>query len=234
MPALRTLLAILLIALAWGLAGCGSDSSGTTSESSRNPGAGAANGETSQQATKEPEARAQDRRKPTAREGKKEAVPEEPAHFTPPSHQDSGGGAKQFVTKGGDNSIQEFGSEPSGSEFEAAAAAVHAYLDARAAGAWAAACEWLAPAVSRELVRQLGAGSGGKQPGCAEVLAGLSAGVPPAALREAAQADVGALRVEGDRGFVLFRGAQGDDYFIPMVREDGEWKVAAIAASPLL
>jgi hypothetical protein len=160
------------------------------------------------------------------------AKPQEP-EFTPRSHQDSAGGAAQFESKGGDNSIQEYGSEPSGSEFAAAAEVLHAYLDARAIGAWGAACERLAPRVSRELVGQLGAGQVGKEAACSEVLAGLTAAVPRAALREAAEADVGALRVEGESGFLLFRGAQGEDFFIPMVREDGGWKVAAIAASPL-
>ena len=137
--------------------------------------------------------------------------------FTPPAHQDSGGGAAQFETKGGDNSIQEFGSEASGSDFEAAAAALHGYLDARAAAAWTAACAYMSPGVAN----------------CPETLASLSADVPAAALSEAAEADVAALRIEGDRGFLLFHGARGTNYFMPLVREGGTWKVAAIAPSAI-
>jgi hypothetical protein len=149
------------------------------------------------------------------------------ASFTPPTHHDYASGAAPFETKGGDNSIQEFGAEGSGSDFEAAATALHGYLDARAAGAWRDACSYLSPAVLASLA-QLGSGGGAS---CPETVASLSAGVPAAALEEAAEAQVGALRIEGDRAFLLFRGAHGSDYFMPMVREGGAWKVAAIAAS---
>jgi hypothetical protein len=146
------------------------------------------------------------------------------------SHHDSGGGADQFETKGGDNSIQESGSEAGSSELALAAAALHGYLDARAAGQWATACTYLANGVIVQL-SQL-SGSARKLP-CAKLLAGLAAGVTSGAAREAAQADVGALRVNGDSAFLLLHGAHGIDYFIPMAREGAEWKVAAIAPSAL-
>ncbi|HSC21376.1 MAG TPA: hypothetical protein VLC07_06570 [Solirubrobacterales bacterium] len=162
--------------------------------------------------------------------GHPRSAPPEPS-FKPHPHHDSGGGARQFEVKGGDNSVQEFGGESSGSEFEEAATALHDYLDARAERAWAAACRYLAAGVTAELSSQLGEARGGSGPSCAELLAGLSGGVPESALREAAIANVGSLRVEGDRGFLLFHGVGQTDYFIPMVHEDGHWKVAAIAAS---
>jgi hypothetical protein len=154
--------------------------------------------------------------------------------FTPQPHQDSGGGTGQFEAEGGDNSIQEYGEETSGSDFAEAAEVLHVYLDARAAGAWDVACKQLPAAIAGELVRQLGAARGEQKPSCGETLAALAAAVPAAALREAAEVDVGALRVEGDTGFLLLRGAGDEHYFIPMRREDGGWKVAGIAASPLL
>lgn len=141
-------------------------------------------------------------------------------------------GAAEFRSQGEDNSIQEFGEEASGADLKQAAAALHAFLDARAAGEWDAACERLAPAVSAELVRQLGA-QGGEKLDCGEILAGLAGAVPPQALREAAEVDVGALRAEGDSGFLLFRDARGEAFFVPVRREGGDWRVAAIAPSPL-
>lgn len=137
---------------------------------------------------------------------------------------------KQFVTRGGDNSIQEFGSEASGPELRAAAAGLHGYLDARAAGAWGRACSYLAPGVAASL-RQLTGGS--RKAACPQILAALSAEIPPASLRAAAVADAGALRVEGRRAFLLFHGARGEDFFMPMVSTGGGWKVAAIAASAI-
>jgi hypothetical protein len=153
------------------------------------------------------------------------------APFSPPEHHDSGGGSAQFEAKGGDNSIQRYGGEVSAAEFTAAAAALHAYLDARAARAWAAACSYMRAGLTSQLAAM--SGGGGKKMPCAKVLAALSAGLPPQALREAAVADAGALRANGQTGFLLFKGAHETDYFMPMAREDGEWKVGALAPSAM-
>lgn len=151
------------------------------------------------------------------------------ASFTPPAHHDSQTGAAAFEVKGGDNSIQEFGAEASEAEFQQAASALHGYLDARAAGAWSAACSYLLPDVSVSLA-ELG-GEEGRS--CPKALASLSAGISPADLREAAEVEVAALRTEGDHGFLLVHGAAGVDYFMPMAGEGGDWKVAAIAPSAI-
>ncbi len=149
-------------------------------------------------------------------------------------HHQAATGAASFETKGGDNSIQESGSEASESELGEAAANLRGYLGARADGDWAKACSYAAAGLTAQL-SQLAAGAKGKQaaPSCARVLASLSASIPVAARREAAIAHPGALRTEGDRAFLLFRGARGVDYFMPMAQEGGVWKVAAIAPSPL-
>jgi hypothetical protein len=152
------------------------------------------------------------------------------SHFVPPTHHDSPSGSAQFKTKGGDNSIQGYGAEGGESEFAQAAKALHGYLDARAASAWGAACSYMAPGVAESL-GQLSESSDSRS--CAKVLASLSAGVPAAALREAAIADVAALRVEGENGFLLFHGAHHQDYFMPMRQVAGTWKVAALAPSAL-
>jgi hypothetical protein len=111
---------------------------------------------------------------------------------------------------------------------------MHGYLDNRAAGRWSAACSQLADSVAAQFAELAGSTGGKAAPSCAQTLAALSAGIPAAALREVAIADVGAFRVDGDQGFLLFHGAQGVDYFMPMIREGDEWKVAAIAPSALI
>jgi hypothetical protein len=227
LPSFRALPAILF-ALALILGGCGSGSSSTSSSTASGPAADTSTAPSQRQRQR------QLGQQPAAAAGKDDRHPEArgPTDFAPPTHHDSGGGAKQFETDGGDNSIQEFGAETSSEEFSEAAATLHAFLDARAARAWAAACERLAPLFAESLVKELGPGRGAGS-SCAEVLAGLTGPVPAATLREAAVADVGSFRVEGDRGFILFRDAEGQAYFMPMAREGGRWKVAAIAASPL-
>lgn len=153
----------------------------------------------------------------------------------PAEHSDSGGGAAQFRgSKGGDDSIQEFGQEAGGSELARAAAVLHAYLDARAARRWDDACSYLsAGAVAG--IEQFAEAFAQDQDveGCPEVLGTLSERTSDEALREGAQADVGSLRAQGGRGFLLYHGARGVDYAIAVVEEGGEWKIAAPEATPL-
>jgi hypothetical protein len=148
-------------------------------------------------------------------------------------HDDSGGGSAQFKTKGGDNSVQEFGEEAGGSEFDQAAEAVHGFFDARVRGDWKSACSYLAADVSKSLEQLAGRSKEVTGGGCAKTLEAISGGVPRSAFVEAAEADIGSLRVEGDRAFVLYSGAKNTVYAIPMKDEDGAWKVASLAGTPL-
>jgi hypothetical protein len=153
----------------------------------------------------------------------------------PVEHHDSGGGAAQFKTKSADNSIQEFGSEASDSERDRAAEVLHGFLDARAARDWQGACSYMSAGLTGSLEALVARAPQGEKPeGCAEILAALSAGVPDQALKGVAKADVGSLRSEGDRGFLLYHGAHGEDYAMPMAIEGGAWKVGALEGSPLL
>jgi hypothetical protein len=149
-----------------------------------------------------------------------------------PAHEDSGGGTEQFRVPGGDNSVQEFGSEASSSEFEEAAAALHAFLDARAAGDWATACDYLAADIVASF-EQLADSQQQDGASCPQLLRGLSGPSTAKARKEAAIADVGSIRVEGERGFALYHGVGGVDYAISMTREDGGWKVATLAGIPI-
>ncbi len=150
--------------------------------------------------------------------------------MTPKPQKDSGGGSEQFRVKGGDNSVQEFGQEAPESEMDEAAAALHGFLDARAAGDWTSACSYLADEIAQSL-QQLSTSSQGAD--CGQLLQSLSKGVPRSALAEAAIANVGSLRLEGDRAFLLYRGAHGVVYVVPMERAGDAWKVAGLSGTPL-
>lgn len=154
------------------------------------------------------------------------------AGSAPEAQRDSGGGSAQFRVHGGDNSIQEFGAEASEDEMREAAAALHGFLDARVAGDWKAACGYLAGGTRRQL-EQLAGASGGEAADCPHLLANLSVAASPAAFREGAIADVGSLRSEGSRGFLLYHGAHGADYAIQVSREGDSWRVAGLAGVPL-
>lgn len=217
-PALVGVLALLA------LGGCGGGSdTGTSSQA---------------QSSAKTTSTAEGQAKPTNSQGT--STPGPPASaFHPKPHNDSGGGSGQFTVKGADNSVQEYGSEGSQSELEEAAAALHGFLDARAERNWAAACGYLAGSViesfkqlAQTATRHLPADTL-KGTGCPAVLAGLSGKAPTSALLEAAVANVGSLRTEGDQAFLIYRGAQGTPYAISMVSEGGTWKVASLSGTPL-
>lgn len=157
-----------------------------------------------------------------------------PAPSTPrsssPSGRAGGEGSAAFRTPGGDNSVQDFGAEANASEREQAAAALQGYLQARVNEEWETACSYMASSITEQL-EQLASGSKGKFEGCPGMLEALSASLPADAKASLATAEVGSLRVEGDRAFVLYRGGDGTAFFMPMAREGGEWKVASLAGS---
>jgi len=156
------------------------------------------------------------------------------ADSTSAERQDSGGGSAQFRTKGGDNSIQEFGEEADASDFDAAAAVLHEFLDARAAEDWDSACAAVSEEVRQSLEKL---GEQAKQLDGASCTGILSALTNPAAKKilqeEAEQADVASLRVEGDSGYIIYRAAKGSVVTIPMVEEDGDWKVSGLGGTPI-
>jgi len=143
----------------------------------------------------------------------------------------SGGGSGQFRVKGGDNSIQEFGDEASESELEEAARALHDFYAARAREEWRRACANLSQAVAGQL-EQLAEEAKQGQVSCPVALAAITPGLGPKLVRETTAVDAGSLRVEGGRGFLIYRDGEGAVYAINMADEDG-WKVGALAGIPL-
>jgi hypothetical protein len=221
---------LIIFTLALLFAGCGGDggeTAGSSSASAANAGTITESGASPKQA----EPRAKDRS--AAPDSPREGGPAASA-VVPETHEDSGGGSDQFVVKGGDNSVQEFGGEADPAEFEEAATALHNFLDARANGNWAAACDYLAAEVVEPLRKLAERVKRLEETGCAGILERLT---NPAAkedlLAEAAKADVGSVRVEGDRAFAIYRAIDGAVIAITMTREGGAWKVASLTGVPL-
>lgn len=155
------------------------------------------------------------------------------ADFTPKQHQDSGGGAAQYQVKGGDNSVQEFGQEAGSSDFEAAATALHNFLDARAEGNWAAACQYMSKSTV-ESFEQLATRTQSADTSCGAILAQITNPNAQQSLREeAAKADIGSLRTEGDQAFLIYTAGSETILAMPMAHEGGKWKVASLAGTPL-
>jgi hypothetical protein len=135
----------------------------------------------------------------------------------------SGGGSAQFRTKGGDNSIQEFGDESSESELQEAAEVVHGFYAARAKKEWSKACSYLAKS-NIEQLEQLGSQSPQlKSGGCAPILRAFTRPLPAAANRQVTTVDAGSLRHEGEQGFLIYFGAGHARYAMPLRDEGGTW-----------
>jgi hypothetical protein len=146
----------------------------------------------------------------------------------------SGGGSKQFRTKGGDNSIQEFGEESDESELQQAAEAVHAFYVARAEEDWAGACSYLAKSMVQQLEQLASQSPQLKDKGCAPFLHAFTRPLPASVWREVTTVDAGSLRFEGEQAFLIYYGApEKTVYAMPLKREDGGWKVAALAGDAL-
>jgi hypothetical protein len=230
----RLLVAVAATALAVGLAACGGDKESASTESAPTSEAKSPVAKKSQgsQSSPTPKSSDQENAKAARRKERKEA-----SDFVPKHHTDSGGGSKQFVVKGGDNSVQEFGEEADTSELDAAAAALHNFLDARAEGNWAATCEYLSKSTIdslehlSEIANRKGHSSGPK--GCGEILDALQRDPTQEVKDEAKQADVASLRVEDGQAFIVYRGLNKAIVGMSMKKEGGDWKVASLGGVPL-
>ncbi|HEX5714062.1 MAG TPA: hypothetical protein VFX85_12170 [Solirubrobacterales bacterium] len=143
----------------------------------------------------------------------------------------TGEGSSAFRTPGGDNSIQNFGEEPDSDEIEAANAVLASYLQARSVENWAAMCTDLAKATLAPLEDLAAKAAQFKGKGCAAILKGLLGASQSLSRTNTMTEGIASFRVEDDRGFALYHGPKGVDYFVPMVKEDGEWKVGSLAPS---
>jgi len=145
----------------------------------------------------------------------------------------SGGGSAQFRTKGGDNSVQEFGDEGDESELREAAEAVHGFYVSRAAEDWDKACSYLAKSNIEQLEQFASQAPRFKGADCATILHAFTRPLPASVEREITTVDAGSLRREGERGFLIYYGAGHATYAMPLRAEGGAWKVTALSATTL-
>ena len=225
-------LALVALLLLVGLAGCGGGD-GSDSTAAQAGAGGSGESTTSGGTAKKGDANKGDGEGKSGSSGEQQTPdPGDASEFKPKHHTDSGGGAEKLKVKGGDNSVQEFGAEADTSEFEAAAAVLHNFLDARAEGNWAAVCQYLSKSTI-ESFEKLAAHTKGGDTSCGATLAGITNPNAQAALKaEAEKADVGSLRAEGGQAFLIYT-TDGTILAMPMADEAGTWKVAGLAGTPL-
>jgi hypothetical protein len=139
----------------------------------------------------------------------------------------------QFRTKGGDNSIQNFGGEGSSAEREKATKVIAGVFAAQKAKEWAKVCGLLSAKATGQLEEFSKRSPQLKGKGCAQVIALILGSAPTSARPETIKGPVIALRTKGGESFALYRGTDGKAYAYPLVLENGQWKLIGMAPTPL-
>jgi hypothetical protein len=143
------------------------------------------------------------------------------------------------TVKGGDNSVQSYGTESGEAQRTAAAIALQAYLDERREGDWAAVCSSLAQMPKEQLEKFDKSPKGQGLSGCAQTMAALEGGNSQSQQRPGATiGEVLSLRggggVPGDPSYLIFTGPPASTlYSMPMYFEGGGWKVGLAQPSEL-
>jgi hypothetical protein len=228
----RAIAALAALVLAAFLVSCGGSDSNAASDSSTsaNP---AGNGGTAQQgAAKGAQSGGQAEHKGGSGGGEEGSAEAGSGKLSTPLKV-SGGGSEQFRSKGGDNSIQEFGEESDEAELEEAAEALHGFYVARAEEDWGRACSYLADSMVGQLEQLASQSPQLKSKGCAAILRSFTRPLPAPVRRETTVVDAASLRSEGEQSFLIYRGEGGTVYAMPMKDEGGAWKVGLLAATPL-
>lgn len=143
-------------------------------------------------------------------------------------------GSQSFLVPGGDNSVQNYGSEADTAELQEVEGTIAAFLDARAAGNWPRVCAYLSKSTLQPIEQMVASSPQLKGKGCGALLDALSGASPPQARANTMTHGLASFRADGEQGFALYHGAQGVDYFLVMRKEDGVWKAGAIAPSEFL
>jgi ABC-type phosphate transport system substrate-binding protein len=130
----------------------------------------------------------------------------------------------QFLRKKGSNTIAEFGKEAAAAEREEANVVVTKSLKARQAADFKTQCETLSIGGIK------GIPGAENRKGCPAAL--KTTATPLSASKEARtdtlDGPIVALRVKGKDGYALYHGNDGQDYAVPLEKENGAWMVGSV------
>jgi hypothetical protein len=124
---------------------------------------------------------------------------------------------------------ETFGDDASPQDRAAAASAVQGFLRARADDDPAKECALMAASTKANLAGFGGGLAENSQQPCTELVESVRARIKPKALAQGDHIQVTGVRVDGDRGFVIYQDASGAKSAFAVVREGSSWKVGAIA-----
>jgi hypothetical protein len=147
----------------------------------------------------------------------------------------AGAGSEQVGTDGGGDagSVKTFGEAADTADREAAGMAVQAFLRARATGDWAKACSLMSASTQENLAAFGGVPVESESQPCPKLIERVASRIAPKTLAAGERTEVTDVRINGDRGFVLYRDTGGAESAFAIVREESAWKVGAINGYPL-
>jgi hypothetical protein len=132
--------------------------------------------------------------------------------------------------------LAEFGTEASPEDRIEAQSVVDAFLQATGKGEWSRACGYLSGGLMSQFDEIARRSKGTPKPSCGEILQALAqpSGAQSGKPQVYAPQGLASLRIkEGPGGgFALFRGSDGEDHWMAMKREAGEWGVLSITPQP--
>lgn len=144
-------------------------------------------------------------------------------------------GPLEFPAKGPDayrirgyrEDIPAYGVEASEEELRQAATYVHGYGVGRLEEDWPKACRYASESMVRRQAAVVGLPKGSS---CEEVLERIP-DIVLGSEYERTEVEANSLRVEGKKGYLLYHGGAAPN-FMPVIEEDGVWKVNSRAYTP--
>jgi hypothetical protein len=128
----------------------------------------------------------------------------------------------------GSGALRTFGEEASASERAAAAKTVQEFLRARADGDAARECA-LMSASARTTLAGFGGGLSEKSQPCPKSVKAITSQIQPKALEQPGPIQVTGMRIDGERGFLLYRDRSGNEFGFAVIREGSAWKAGGLA-----
>lgn len=143
----------------------------------------------------------------------------------------SSSGSDQFRDQT-DSPLLDFGDEGSEAEMEAARKAVRGFYLARSRDDWGAACAQLSSAALAKIEHLAISATDLDDKSCPSFL-GAFTSLGEQERRESTIVGDSSLREQGDKAFLIYRGAREIVYAMPLSREGEEWKLASLSSKPL-
>jgi hypothetical protein len=139
-------------------------------------------------------------------------------------------------SKGGDNSIQDYGTEASEADRAAAGRALQAYYDALARGDTEGACALLTSRTREgieQTLKQLPIQGSNAPTTCSQGLK-LTVDVGSGRSPQLRLSELLSLRQQDEQAFLIYKAGDGKVYSMPMGQDGTDWRVGGVSAAPLV